>query len=223
MTNNSNRKTRRQRQVRPIRGRRKALPLPDIVLRDRLPTRSPLINTFLTARRPKSNHTHRVVRALRAIARKPRHLAHRADADDALDREVRLVRERAREVVRADLVPWDQRVCDQVLRPLVEQLVLRARNLVWGRRERRGGGTDVRGDERGLARGVRVAQRHDEHVAALLDGHLLVVACGGASASRSATDRRCRTVVVASRIRVTRTCFPTHERPECGFHTSERD
>ena len=51
-------------------------------------------------------------------------LGHGLDADDALDREVGLVRETAREVVRAQLVRGHERVRDQELRPLVEELEL---------------------------------------------------------------------------------------------------
>ena len=63
--------------------------------------------------------THTIVRRSRIITGQERDLRHRLDTDNALDREVGLVREAAREVVRADLVPRDQRVRDQVLRPLV--------------------------------------------------------------------------------------------------------
>ena len=47
-----------------------------------------------------------------------------------LDSKVRLVRERTREVVRADLVGRDKRVGDQELCPLVEQVELSSRSLV---------------------------------------------------------------------------------------------
>lgn len=64
--------------------------------------------------------TYTVVRAPGGVPDERRDLRHGLDADDALDGEVRLVREAAREVVRADLVGRDERVRDQELRPLVE-------------------------------------------------------------------------------------------------------
>lgn len=51
-------------------------------------------------------------------------LRHRLDTDDALDREVGLVREAARKVVRAELTLGDERFGDEELRPLVEELEL---------------------------------------------------------------------------------------------------
>ena len=51
-------------------------------------------------------------------------LRHRLDTDDALDREVGLVREAAREIVRAELALRDERFGDEELRPLVEELKL---------------------------------------------------------------------------------------------------
>ena len=44
--------------------------------------------------------------------------------DNALDREVGLVREAARKVVRAELALRDERFGDEELRPLVEELEL---------------------------------------------------------------------------------------------------
>lgn len=60
-----------------------------------------------------------VIRATRGVADQRSDLCHGLDTDDALDREVRLVRQAAREVIRADLVRGDERVRDQELRPLV--------------------------------------------------------------------------------------------------------
>ena len=68
--------------------------------------------------------THTVVRRSRVVAHKQRDLRHRLDADDALDCEVRLIGQAAREVVRAELVRGDERVRDEELRPLVEELEL---------------------------------------------------------------------------------------------------
>ena len=71
-----------------------------------------------------ARRTHAIVRALRTVADEARHLGHGLDTNDALDREVGLVCETAREVVRAQLQLGNERVLDQELRPLVEQVVL---------------------------------------------------------------------------------------------------
>ena len=65
--------------------------------------------------------THAIVVRLILIAEELRNLSHGANADNGLDREVRLVLEVAREVVRAELVARNERVLDEVLRPLVEE------------------------------------------------------------------------------------------------------
>ena len=53
-----------------------------------------------------------------------RNLSHGLDPDDALDGEVRLISERARKVVCAELIRRDQRVRDQELSPPVQQVEL---------------------------------------------------------------------------------------------------
>ena len=68
--------------------------------------------------------TYAVVRSPCLVPVELRNLRHGLDADDALDREVRLVRETTRKVVRAELVARDERVLDEVLRPLVEEIGL---------------------------------------------------------------------------------------------------
>ena len=97
----------------------------------------------------------RVVGGIRVVARDVGDLRHGADADDALEGEVGLVGQRAREVVGGDLVGGDQGFLDQVLGPLVEDLVVLG--------------------EIGVVVGVlRVGQRHDQHVAAFFQGLHLV-------------------------------------------------
>ena len=68
--------------------------------------------------------TYAVVRGPRLDAVELRDLRHRLDADDALDRKVRLVRETTCEVVGAELIRGYQRVCNQELRPLIEEAEL---------------------------------------------------------------------------------------------------
>ena len=67
-----------------------------------------------------------VVRSPCLVPVELRDLRHGLNADDALDREVRLVRQTTRKVVRAELVRRYQGVRDQELRPLVEGIDLKA-------------------------------------------------------------------------------------------------
>ena len=76
-------------------------------------------------RRLTQGSTYAVVRSPCLVPVELRDLRHGLDADDALDREVRLVRETTREVIRAELVRRYQGIRDQELRPLVEQTELR--------------------------------------------------------------------------------------------------
>ncbi len=68
--------------------------------------------------------TYAVVRGLRIVPVELRDLRHGLYTDDALDREVRLVRKTAREAVRTELLRGLQRVSDQEVCPLVEQVEL---------------------------------------------------------------------------------------------------
>ena len=71
-----------------------------------------------------ARRTHAIVRALRTVADEARHLGHGLDTNDALDREVRLVRETTGKVVRAQLELGDERILDEELRPLVKEAIL---------------------------------------------------------------------------------------------------
>ncbi len=73
---------------------------------------------------PKSPGTHAVVVGPSGITNERRNLRHGLNADDTFDSEVGLVREGAREVVRAELFGGDEGVLDQELRPLVEEAEL---------------------------------------------------------------------------------------------------
>ena len=107
-------------------------------------------------------------------------VGHGPDADDALERQVRLVGQPAGEVVGAQLVVRYQRLPHQVARPLLPQPV-RARQPLLRRlrpcccrrrpRARRGGG-----GLRVVPQGIGQGEAHDEHVPAFLDRHVLVVA-----------------------------------------------
>lgn len=107
------------------------------------------------------------------VAREFGNLAHGPEADDALDGEVGLVsaavnnnnstqkardvHKRPGKVVGAQLVRWDQRVGKQILRPLPQQGVVIL-------------------DVVNVAGPLDIGQRHDDHVAALLQWHRLIVA-----------------------------------------------
>lgn len=68
--------------------------------------------------------TYAVVRAACRVSDERGNLSHRLDTDDAFDCQVRLVGEAACEVICADLVRGDERVRDEELRPLVQQVEL---------------------------------------------------------------------------------------------------
>lgn len=100
-----------------------------------------------------------------------RYRAHGLDADDAFEREIGLVGERAGEVVRALLRGGDERVADEVVGPLAQVRV-------------------VFRQEGGVLRFLRVGEGQDEHVAAFFDGHFLRLFRGVA----------CRVRVVEARV-----------------------
>ena len=83
-----------------------------------------VLSSIWTTRSKARGHTHAVVRRSRIVTSEQCDLRHRLDTDDALDREVGLVREAARKVVRAELTLGDERFGDEELRPLVEELEL---------------------------------------------------------------------------------------------------
>lgn len=67
----------------------------------------------------KSKHTHTVIRRLPRVTQQTRNLRHRLDPNNSLDSEVRLIRQRPREVVGAELVIGDEGVFDEELIPLI--------------------------------------------------------------------------------------------------------
>jgi hypothetical protein len=106
-----------------------------------------------------------VVRALRRVAEQALDHRHGLDARDAFDGEIRLVGEGAGEVVGRDLVLRDERVLNQELRPLIEELGLFITGSGTGRQEE-DHSSYVGLDERVVSGLLGVAERHDEHVAA---------------------------------------------------------
>ena len=68
--------------------------------------------------------TYAVVRSPCLVPVELRDLRHGLDADDALDREVRLVRETTGEVIRAQLELGDEGILDEELCPLVKEVIL---------------------------------------------------------------------------------------------------
>ena len=68
--------------------------------------------------------TYTVVLRLSGIAQETSDLGHSFDTHDALNGEVGLVRERARKVVRAQLLRGDEGVRDQEPGPLIKQAKL---------------------------------------------------------------------------------------------------
>ena len=103
--------------MRPVRRHGQLLPLLHVLRRDRLRSfRFPQLQQTDTIKRA----THAVVRGLRVVPVELRDLRHGPDADDALDREVRLVHQGAREPVRAELLRGLQRLRDQETCPLVK-------------------------------------------------------------------------------------------------------
>lgn len=85
------------------------------------------------------------------------YLGHGLERNDALDGQVGLVGQLAREIVRRELVRGYLGVVNQVARPAGEQGPVVRQPLV-------------------VAAALRVGEHHDDHVAALLQGHGLVVA-----------------------------------------------
>ena len=73
--------------------------------------------------------THTVVRRFLAVSSEARDLGHRLDADNTLDGQVGLVRECASEVVRAELVRRDERICNEELRPLIKEITLQVKSV----------------------------------------------------------------------------------------------
>ena len=96
------------------------LPLLNIRRRDRLQRDAGQRRMHLSNRRT----TYAIVRRLRVVPIELRDLRHGLDADNTLNREVRLVRKRASEAVRAELLRRLQRVRDEEMRPLIEEVVL---------------------------------------------------------------------------------------------------
>ena len=108
-----------------VRGQRKVLPLSLIRSRDRLEG----LQCKCRNRLDEVTSTHTVVVRPGSVTDKGCDLSHGLDADDTLDGKVGLVRKRAREVVRAQLQFGNERVFDQELRPLVEQVELKGRSM----------------------------------------------------------------------------------------------
>lgn len=73
--------------------------------------------------------THTIIRTLFGIPKQARDNRHRLNTDRSFDGEISLVCERSGEVVRADLVLWDERLGDEVLGPLIKEIVLRKRGV----------------------------------------------------------------------------------------------
>lgn len=107
----------------------------------------------------------RVVGLSGCIADQVAHLAHGFQCDDTLDGEVGLVGERSGKVVGGDLVHRDEGLVDEVAGPLLQ----------FG---------EVLGQVGSVTGTLGVGEGHDEHVAALLEGHGLVVAGGVAQSVR---------------------------------------
>lgn len=68
--------------------------------------------------------TDTVIGVFSIVAQQLLDFSHAADPNDTLDREVGLVSELSGEIVRAQLERRNQRVLDEVLRPLVQKCAL---------------------------------------------------------------------------------------------------
>ena len=72
----------------------------------------------------KTDSTHAVVAVRRLVTLEERNLGHSADTDDTLDGKVGLVSESAGKVVRRQLGGRNEGILNEVLRPLIEEVVL---------------------------------------------------------------------------------------------------
>ena len=107
-----------------------------------------------------------IILTSRTISHDGSHLRHRLNSNYAFDSEVGLISKASGKVIRAELVAWNEGVCDQILSPLVEQVVLDSDSMV-RHASNISLNTHVRSHKRVIIGPLGVAQSHDEHITAL--------------------------------------------------------